>query len=110
MLSRTITTGNNNMDYCNFGKVIIARDTKDFSTIKYWNANKENEGMNHLYTNSLTYADRHFNYLTFLSKDKKCILILKHLEQSCQNNNHFYMNPNITSTTTSKKKFLVISA
>lgn len=64
------------MNYCNFGKVFIARATKDLSAINWWNA-QQNDKPNTstpLYSENLSSNDRFFNYEQYISGYPKMVL------------------------------------
>lgn len=73
------------MNLCNFSKVILARSTKDLSTIKWWN-DKENspESLSPNYTSYLTMPARHQNYLLFMKNYPKMHIDLKYMQKRIQ--------------------------
>ena len=58
------------MNYCNFGKVLIARATKDLEAIKWWNSDKKDDcGSGTIKQNlseNFTLKDRYYNYEKFI--------------------------------------------
>lgn len=53
------------MNFCNFGKVIMARATRDIAAVTWWNTEKEKE-LNTNLTNNLSMKDRYDNYKAFM--------------------------------------------
>ena len=62
------------MNFCNFGKVIIARATKDLTTIKWWNEEQtSSQETQHkpVFTQNLCNRDRYDNYQAFMHEYTK---------------------------------------
>lgn len=62
-----------NMNLCNFGKVIIARATKDLATLDWWNNRNDErkENLSPILTSHLSEHQRHNNYESFMKDHPK---------------------------------------
>ena len=86
------------MNLCNFGKVAIARATKDLSILKSWNEQKECKDPPK-YSTNLSLKERYSNYTSFMTKYTKMMMDygtfqirVPRVQKYIKNNNYWKFN------------------